>query len=133
MATALEVRDALIATLDSVDAQVYKTAYSRVVSPAVVVGPGSPWVVIDYAMGPTELSREWRWEVTPLVQQTDAAVAFENLADLVEAIEEALLADADLGGVVRYAVVQQVSIPQDVQVAEATLLGCSMLVRAVSA
>ena len=124
MTTATEARDALVGVFAGIDAEVYKTASSRVVAPAVVVAPGAPWWIPDRTFGPTTTGRLWRWEVTALVPQTDPQEAFLQIAALTEEVVGLIDADSTLGGGVLYAAVSAVGPPADIAVAESPLLGC---------
>ena len=131
MASALEVRDALVAALDSVQAagispEIYTNTAQQIVVPAVVVGPGTPWWIPDRTFGPTEISRAWNWELTVLVAHSDPESAFEQITSLADAAVAAVAADATLGGVVEYAVVDQAQPPTDQVVADSEVLALTL-------
>ena len=130
--TILEVRDAFVATLGSV-APVAKTTASPVPGgKGIVIGTGEPWFQVEYAGGPTQAAREWNWEITPAVSQKGRGDAFEGLAGLVEDIIDALLADHTLGGVVKYATVDQMGVVENRKIGTTDMLTCTMRVGVVS-
>ena len=130
--TILEVRDAFVATLGSV-APVAKTTASPVSGGrGIVIGTGEPWFQIEYAGGPTQTAREWNWEIIPVVSQKRGGNAFDGLARLVEDIIDALLADHTLGGVVKYATVDQMGVVENRSIGGTEMLACTMRVGVVS-
>ena len=131
--TILEVRDAFVATLGSV-APVAKTTASPVSGGrGIVVGSGEPWFRVLYANGPTQLGREWNWEITPVVSQKRGGNAFDGLARLIEDIIDALLADHTLGGVVEHATVDQIGVVENRSIGGTPdMLTCTMRVGVVS-
>ena len=124
--TAVEVRDAIAAALNGLDAEVYTNTARQVVVPAVVVGAGPVWWRPERTFGPTEISREWNWALTVLVAHSDPESAFEQLAGLADAAVLAIDADATLSGEVDYAVVESVGPPVDEVVADSEMLVCTL-------
>ena len=132
--SALEVRDAFVSTLGTIPGVrvVKNTATGKITPPVVVVAPGTPWVQIDYTMGPTINARSWLWELTVAVVQKNPEASFQQLASTVEAVIDKLLEDPDLGGVVEVVTVDQINTPDDEAVGDKTLLGCRLIVGVVS-
>jgi hypothetical protein len=57
-------------------------------APAVIVEPGDPWAAVDLSLG---RRRTGRWLLTIVTGSTDTAGAFEELAELVDRTDAALL------------------------------------------
>jgi hypothetical protein len=57
-------------------------------APTVVVEPGDPWAAVDLSLG---RRRTGRWRLTIVTGRTDTAGAFEELAELVDRTDAALL------------------------------------------
>jgi hypothetical protein len=62
-------------------------------APCVLVEPGEPWAAVDLSMG---RRRTGRWRLTAVAGKTDTEGAFEELAELVDKTDTALLAVAGL-------------------------------------
>jgi hypothetical protein len=59
----------------------------RFAAPAVLVEPGEPWVSRERSSRPLES----RWKVTAIAGRSDTAGAYDELGDMIDAIDHALL------------------------------------------
>ena len=127
MPSALEVRDALKATLAGVtvggaEPQFYDNPATGMQTPAIVVTPGSPWFTPVKTFGPLEFGRRWTWLVLPVVSTAVPEQAFSDIAEMTDAVVAALFADVDLGGEVVEALVTMIGPPDSEIVGSADLL-----------
>lgn len=79
-------RTAILAALESGGLRTATTG--QYAAPVVVVEPGSPWAGADVSLGGVRMGR---WRLTAIAGRQDSDGALEGLADLVDAIDDALL------------------------------------------
>jgi hypothetical protein len=80
-----ETRDRLT---DALDGSGIRTAIGgRFAAPAVLIEPAEPW--IDRAMPSDRLLA--RWKLTAIAASTDTGAAYDELAQLIDAVDLALL------------------------------------------
>jgi hypothetical protein len=79
-------RQLLLDALDAADLRPATTGSWS--APCVLLEPGEPWAAVDLSLG---RRRTGRWRVTIVAGRADSAGAFDQLAELVDRTDTALL------------------------------------------
>jgi hypothetical protein len=82
----LASRAAILAALEA--AGINSATTAKWSAPVVLVEPGDPWAAVDLSLG---RRRTGRWRVTVVAGKADTEGAIEQLANLVDTVDAALL------------------------------------------